>query len=85
MTNAQTTIVGSLALIIVLGVFGSWLLVFATPNATDIDAKRQPPQPLPTVSMQALSQQLAGREIKGSLPINLNDAALGRQDPFANQ
>ena len=85
MNNSQTTLAGSLALIVVLGVFGSWLLLFSAPSDADIDVKRQPPEPLPTLSVQALNQQLTGRQIKGSLPVNLNDAGLGRQDPFASQ
>jgi len=86
MTTSQQTIAGSLWMVIIFVVFGIWLSVFSKPSAADIAAKSQPPEALPTIAIDQLSQQAAGREIKGSLPINLGGAGLGgRQDPFAGQ
>lgn len=85
MTKGQVALVSSLALVLVLAGYGSWLLLFSRPGTAEIDAKRQPPQPLPAVSVQGLSEQLADVQVQGSLPINLEAAGLGRQDPFASR
>lgn len=85
MNKTETTLVASLALVLVCAGYGSWLFLFSRPGDADIAAKRQPPQPLPVVTVDNLSQSLQGLEVKGSLPIGLENAGLGRQDPFANQ
>jgi hypothetical protein len=85
MTNNQLIIIGSLWMIIIFVVFGVWLSVLSRPSAADIASKSQPPEALPVIAAQQLSQQAVGREIKGSLPIDLGTAGLGRQDPFAGQ
>ena len=85
MSSKQTTLFGSVALLLVFGIFGWWLFIFSKPSAADISAKTQPPTPLPVISLQQVAQETANLEIKGNLPINLNDAGLGRQDPFASR
>lgn len=85
MTNNQQIIIGSLWMIIVFVVFGVWLSVLSKPSAADIASKSQPPEALPVIATQQLTQQTIGREIKGSLPIDLGAAGLGRQDPFVGQ
>lgn len=85
MTKSQQTLVGSVWLIIVFGAFGVWLAIFAKPSEVEIGARQQPLAPLPTIAVNQLSQQITGLEVKGSLPINLGDAGLGREDPFAGQ
>jgi hypothetical protein len=85
MTPNQQTVAGSLWLIIVFVGFGIWLGVFSKPSPAEIAAKRQPPAPVPTVTLQQLNQLAVGHEVKGSLPIDLEAAGLGRTDPFAGQ
>ena len=85
MTKNQQTLIGSAWLLIVFGVFGAWLAMFAKPSEAEISARQQPPTPLPTIAVNQLNQQITGLEVKGSLPINLGDAGLGREDPFAGQ
>ncbi len=85
MTAQQTTIAASVALLAVLLGFGIWLIALSNPSPELVAAKEQPPQPLPSLSVDQLQQQAGSRQIFGALPIDLNLAALGRLDPFANR
>ncbi len=62
----------------------SYLIVTASPSESEIEALRQPFAPLPVINLQTLSsEEFLNRPIHGGLPIDLESAGLGREDPFA--
>ncbi|MCA9388690.1 hypothetical protein KC644_02905 [Candidatus Berkelbacteria bacterium] len=71
-------------IVITILIFGYWLFS-SQPSQAEIDNLRQPQAPLPVVNFNNLEDSnFTDKQIFGDIPVNLDNAGLGKEDPFVS-
>lgn len=85
MKKKQINLLGTVLVIMVLGLFFYLLFYYVKPSSSEVESQVKKVTPAKIEVLKTdLKAQTSGLEVNGQIPVTISKEELGRDDPFAS-